>query len=185
MEFFNKIRGKIQGLEEKEFKKYILIFLGSLVVLVSLFIFRYYRKVGSLERKIEDINDERSTEVRTILNRAKDVKKRREEVNKLLKEEEGFKIVGYFDALQKNMRLSAAEVNSSQKELEGDYRESELDARFVGISMQQLCELLQEIDKKKRIYTKKLEIKKSKKPKAIDVILTIATLQPKTEEETT
>lgn len=48
--------------------------------------------------------------------------------------------------------------------------------------MKQLTELLYELEQKKRIYIKKLEIEKSKKTNnSIDVIITIATLLPKTE----
>jgi len=186
MEFLDKIRDRIQGLEEKELRKYLIVFLACLLLIISFMVFRYFYKISALESRIEDINELRVDEVRRLLSRAEDVKKRKEEVNKLIEEEDDFKIIEYFEGLLKKLRLSAVEVVPSRKMLEGDYIESELVTRIDGVSMRQLCELLQELDKKKRIYTKKLEIKKSSKiPKTIDVTITIATLLPKTEEEAT
>jgi ribosomal protein S17E len=57
-----------------------------------------------------------------------------------------------------------------------------LNAKFDTMNMRQLCELLDAVEQNKRIYTKELEIIKSKKvPNTIDVNLTIATLQAKPE----
>jgi beta-lactamase regulating signal transducer with metallopeptidase domain len=60
------------------------------------------------------------------------------------------------------------------------YRESILKVELSDMNMKQLCELLDELNKNKRINTKELEITKSKTAKrSINVALTIATLEPR------
>jgi len=184
MELLNKIRDFIQDLEEKEFYKYLIIVFICLFLVISFIVFRYYRKINYLKGRIEEVNNIRVDDVQVILSRADVVKKEREEVNVILAKEEDFKIGGYFDNLLKKLGLSGyfKDKTVSPKEISDQYRESELSARLSGMNTKQLCELLEELEKKKRIYTKVLEIKKSKrKPKGIDVSLTIATLQPKAE----
>ena len=52
--------------------------------------------------------------------------------------------------------------------------------QISGITMKQLTEFLNEIDENKRVFTKELDITKSKKiPRAIDVEIKIATMMPK------
>ncbi len=49
------------------------------------------------------------------------------------------------------------------------------------MNMRELSELLNVLEQNKRVYTKELEVQKSRKsPRAIEVQLTIATLQPRT-----
>jgi hypothetical protein len=49
------------------------------------------------------------------------------------------------------------------------------------MNMQELCELLQALERVQRIFSKSIDIQRSKKiPDAIDVTLVIATLLPKT-----
>ncbi len=61
-----------------------------------------------------------------------------------------------------------------------NYEERSLEIKFTDITMKELAQLLQDIEQKKRIYSKSLEINVSKKqPHTIDVNLTIATLHKK------
>lgn len=184
MEFLNKISTFIQDLEEREFYKYLWIFLGILMLTISFMIFRYYRNTSYYVDVIEEINIQRSDQVRDVLKRFEIIKIQRQEIDELLKKEEDFKISGYFEDLLKSLNISAKEKKATQnvttKEISEKYRKSELATQLVGINMKQLCELLEELEGKKRINIKNLEIKKSNKTlRAIDVDLTISTLLPK------
>jgi len=187
MEFFDKIRDRIQDLEEKEFYRYLLILFLVLILLMGFFIFRFYRNVNSYKNRIEEIEDIREDSVKDILARNENVQKRRKEVNAILEKEEGFKIIEYFEKLLQQLGLGkAAEIVPIRRSLgQLKYDESEITARLTGISTQGLCMLLEKLEQNKRINIKELEIKKSEKtPKAIDVTIKIATLQPKVEEVT-
>ncbi len=60
------------------------------------------------------------------------------------------------------------------------YSETVANYQLAGISMKQLTQFLDEIDENQRVFTKELEITKSKKvPRAIDVGIVVATLMPK------
>jgi len=183
MEMVNKLRLSMEGLERKDFYKYMTIVLGIVIILISLFVFWYYRKVNFLMMQIEDINEVREQRVRDVLRRMDSVKKQRGHVNAILKKEKDFKIAGYFKELVTKHHLSDNKVEdrSSTVELGNAYQEAVLSATFANITMKQLTELLKDIEEKERVYAKSLEIKKSTKtPKTIDVNITIATLQLKT-----
>ncbi len=185
MEILERLREKLDRLERKNFYIYIGIFYSAFLLFVSLLVFYYYSSTNQLLSNIEMINEEREETVRRVLSRNSVVKKQRKEVNDLLKKEGSFKIAGYFNDLLKKQGLldKKKEESTSQVDLQNEYREVMLSAQFDMMTMQQLCELIDQLEKKKRIYTKLLEINRSKKsPKTIEVRLTIATLQPKKEK---
>lgn len=182
MEIVNRLRLAIEGLERKDFYKYLIIVLAVVFFLVGFFVFRFYRNMSALRIRIDDVNEIREEKVRSILKRMDSVERQRKQVNDILAKEKDFLIAGYFDDLLSQQRLvdNRTEESTSIIELGNDYREVVLRARFVGMTMKQLCELLDAIEKKERVYAKSLEIIRSTKtPETIDVNMTIATLQPK------
>jgi hypothetical protein len=181
MEFIDKIYTYISELDEKRFYQYIIGFLGAIVILMLLIMFQYYRSVSSLKAEIANINDSRE-QARIILDKGQIVKKEQREIDAIIAKNENFKIAGYFEDLLAKLGLSnkkaSLEVASPGKE--GKYRESILIAKFSGMSMKELTELLQELELNRRVFTKELEITASQKlANSIDVTLTIATLEPK------
>ena len=180
MEIINRLRLAIEGLEQKDFYKYLIVVVACIIVLFSVFIFWHYSKVGSLTQRIEEVNEEREDKVRSILERKNVVEQQRKMINSILSKQKDFKIAGYFSELLGKLNLTATEQRTSEVELSNDYEEVQLTARFVKLKMKQLCDLLQEIEQKQRVYAKSLEIIRSNKdPKTIEVNLVIATLQPK------
>jgi len=164
-----------------------LILFLVLVLVMGFFVFRFYRNVNYYQSRIDEINEVREDTVRDILDRSKDVEKRRKEVNAILAKEEDFKIIEYFTKLLQKLGLGKAdEIIPTERVLAGmKYNENEITARLTGITTQGLCQLLDQLEKNKRINIKELEIKKSlKTPKAIDITIKIATLQPKAGETT-
>jgi len=187
MEFFDKIRDRVQDLEEKDFHKYLLVLFIVLILFISFFIYRFYSNVSYYQSEIQKINDIRADDIKDILSRDEDVKKRRKEVNAILAKDEGFKIINYFEKLLQQLGLGkAAQIDQTTRSLgELKYDEIEITPTLMGISTQGLCMLLEKLEQNKRINIKELEVKQSAKtPRAIDVIIKIATLQPKVEEAT-
>jgi len=180
MELLNKIREHVQGLDEKEFFKYLLIALSCLVLIISLFVFRYYRKIGNLRWRLVEINNQRQ-EVRKILTKAEIVKKHRKTVDAILDQDPSFKIIGYFEKVLEKLNLKA-KIDTLEKDVSERYMETELVAKVYDTNMESLCRLLDEFGKEKRINAKAVEIEQStRQPKSINITITIATLQPKVE----
>lgn len=178
MELLDKINGFIENLEIKTFYKYLAIIISCIVLLAGIIVFRYYRNITALQSKLVEINEERA-KVQEILTKLQSVKEQRAEVDRMLDEKEQFYIKDYFLKLTtqlgiKNMKTDRQRVTP----LTGDerYSESELNIEFTQMDMKQLTELLQELSKNKRIYTKEIEIAKSPKQPKIEVKLTIGTL---------
>lgn len=185
MELFDKIQAYFNALEQKRFYQYVIGTLSIIVLIIFLLMFQYYRKVRALKRELVNINELRE-ETRKILDKAQQIKKDQKEIDAILDQDKNFKIAGYFEDLISKLGLaqkksSTVEVRTAP--LEAKYQESELQAKFTSITMKELTELLQEIELNKRVFAKELEITPSKKqPNSIDVILTIATLEPKPKE---
>lgn len=182
-----RIRTFFETIETKDFYKYITIFLAVITFIASIIVFQYYRKVKYWKGRVKIINELREDDVKVILEKAQQVQQQQAEVDAILAEDEDFKIGGYFKELLSRLQLVDKEIaeETTQIDREDNYRESELDAKFEDMNMKQLTELLQEIEKNKRIFTKKLEITKSKKsPGTIEAQITIATLLPAEKELT-
>lgn len=184
MEALEKIKNFIENLEEKKFYKYLIGTLGILILILMLIVFRHYRTVQRLKKRINSINEIREEEVKKILHQADLVEKQRKEVDAMLAEDEDFKIGGYLKNLLEKLGLSDKKTveSPSQIDREDNYRESILAIKFTDMDMKQLTELLNEIEQTRRIYTKELEIMKSRKtPDKLEVNITIATLLLKAE----
>ncbi|MCK5632879.1 hypothetical protein KAH94_03965 [bacterium] len=181
MEIINKLRLAIEGLERKDFFKYLFIILSIITFVFSVIVYRYYSKINELKVKIEDINETREETVHFILKRMNTVERQRKHVNDILKKEKDFKIAGYFADLlvRQNLTEKKALEITSIVVLSNEFREVRLKVQFIAITMKQLCQLLDEIEKTERVYAKDLEIDRSTKaPKTINVNITVATLQP-------
>lgn len=187
MNFIDKSKNFILSLDEKSFKRYIYVLISIVLVLVGLIFYRHYSKIGRLRKELQTINRSRE-EAQVILTKDVQVKKQKKIVDEILEKGKNFKILQYFDSITDLLRLSnnVKDKKVSVNELENlrtkEYSEVKLDASLTGIDMKQLVELLNEFEKNERIYTKNLEIIKSSRVPALDVNITIATLQPKTEE---
>jgi len=184
MGLVEKIRLFIETIETKDFYKYITIFLIGITFISSLIVFQYYRNVSYWKGRIKIINELRENDVKVIREKAQHVQQQRAEVDAILAEDEDFKIGGYFKDLLTKLQLTDKEIaeETTQIDREDNYRESELNAKFEDMNMKQLAKLLQEIEQNKRIFTKKLEITKSKKkPGTVEAQIIIATLLPETE----
>ena len=168
----------------REFQRLAAIMLGIVALLTGVILFWQYRSVSSLVHKIDMVNEERDT-IRTILEQAQLVGQEQARVNKILSENPNFKIGGYFKEIVTRLRLAGKQVTESKSDAERDenYRERTLTASFNDMNMRELVELVDELGKNERIYTKELQINKSKRtPGTLEVTITIGTVMAKTGE---
>lgn len=185
MKILTVVQTYLDSIEEKRFYQYLIGLAVIILLLLAGIIFQYYRSVRSLKAEINRINEERQ-EIRTLLSKARIVKKEQKEIDAILAKDENFKIAGYFEDVIGKLGLAnkkASDVQVTTPSREGKYQESVLQAKFSGMTMKDVAELLQEIELNKRVFTKELDIIVSpKKPGTIDVTITVATLEPKPKE---
>jgi hypothetical protein len=182
MEFFKKIVAYIQQLSQKNFYTYSGIYVGGVVILSLLLILRYYSNSQYLIEQNNNINDQRER-VQQLLTDAQQVQKQKTEVNKMIEQDEDFNILAYFQTTLAKLGLNKhlGTIANTRTDREDNYTEEEAKAQLSDLTMKQLTELLQEIEQNKRIYSKELEIVKSKKRQnTIEISITIATLIKKT-----
>ena len=183
MTFLEPIKNFINKTDAKTFFYYIIGYLAGCALFFSLIIFYYYRSMNDLRRQIKRINASRE-EVLEILDKYSLVQQQKLMVEETLAKDTDFKIAGYFLKLLTKLHIKDKEVaeETSTTDLEENYRKSELNAKFEDMTMKELTELLQEIEQNPRVATDRIDIIKSKKkPKTIEVNLTISTLLPKIE----
>jgi len=186
MILLEQIKAFISTIETKTFYHYILGYIVACAILFGVTIFYYYRSTNTLYRHIRNINNSRE-QVLVILEDAARVKQQQTAVEDILSKDIDFKIGGYLIGLLapenlnlKNKVVKIGEVTPT--DLDNKYRKTELSTQFEDMTMQELTMLLEALEKKQRIVTERLEITKSKKkPKTIEVSLTISTLLPKLE----
>lgn len=180
IEIINTIQSFIDELEQQQFYYYTAGFLGVLVLLTAGLVYYNYSMSSTLSGDIAELNEEREDTIQKLLSKARRLQKEQSEIDAMLAESQDFKIGGYFEGVRNKLGLRPSVESTAQADREDNYRESSLKARFDEITMKQVLELLQELEQMERIYTKELEIRKSKTPGTIDADITIATLQPKT-----
>jgi hypothetical protein len=183
MQVLDKLRNRIQEWDEKELKTYLIVTLSAISLVLVLFVAFYLKRVSTLKKQIHYVNEKRE-EVKTILDKYEVVDQQEKKIDALLEEKGNFKIREIDDVFKK-LNLIPQTSATSQTEKDATYREASLKASFSGITMKQLCDLLEELEKNKLVYTKDLEITRAKQPQKIDVVLTLATLQKKSQQTET
>lgn len=180
MEWLKSLYYSIHTMEQKRVYQYIggILVTMSVVALVVLYMRSSY--VDRALVRLSEINEQRE-QVKRIITNAEKIKKQRAQVNAMLAKEPSFKITSYLDSVLKKLQLSADFREHTQVDRENGYRESIRKITLAGINMKELCELLQELEQNERVYTKELEIVRSSRiPQAIDVMLSVATLESRT-----
>lgn len=181
MEFINQLQGYLYTVNERQFRLYMFFCIGTLF-LISAGIAGYYLTTKQTLAQRREYSEDLTEQAQKIIIKAKNVEKQRKDVDTLLKEGESFKIGGYFKEITTQLQIADKQgvINYSLVDRDHGYKEGILNAQFSEMNMKELCELLDVLEKNERIYTKELQIMKSKKKNAtIDVTLIIATLQKK------
>lgn len=177
MSFLHKLQEFALPVETSEFYRNIGIFLGALVLITGGIIYYHHTETAALRSTLQRVYKTQQ-EAKVILERLKVVTKRKEEVDSVLEEDKNFKLKSFFDDEVAKLHLTQYQTKDaevSDEILQKIYTEIKIIAQFRGISTKQLCELLQAIEQKNRVYTKELTV--IKRNDSLDVTLTIATLK--------
>ncbi len=184
MTLLQKIRGRFTSFDTSEFYRNSALFIGLMVLIVTGSMWFYFTRVRRLQGALREIYKQ-ERQAKELLGRLKNVQKQSEEINALLEQDKNFRIKNFFEDCLKRLRLSGnlrGEARTTEEILKKRYTEVTLQATLQKINTQQLCELLQIIEQKGRIYTKELVIVKMP-GSSIGVTLTIATLIAQAEKK--
>lgn len=182
MKFIQRVTTFFNTLSTKNFYLYMGIFFGVLFLVHGLVIFRHFSVMKSLDAQFTETNELRQEKVQPLLINAHHVRDQRKQVDILLAKDPDFKLGSYVKNLLTDFNVlpNKESESTSQTEREEKYLETVTTLKLVGINMQQLAELLDNIEHEPRVNAKAIEIIKSRKrPNTIDVILTVAALQQK------
>lgn len=176
----DSLRDFVRGLDKKELKLYGALYMGVCAFIVAGIMVRHVYLVREAKDKIKQLNQARA-KVQGVLTDFGQVAQQRNKIDALLKKDKNFYLQKFFQELTQKLGIAkeATEKPSTQK-LENGYTEESLNINLLRITTQQLCELLQGIEKEERIYIKNIDITKTV-AKKINVIMVIATLIPKSE----
>lgn len=179
MTFFDNLQARIWALDKQSWYKYLAITGTIIFLIMGLILFFYFKSVSNWTERIDQINEDRA-KAKQVLDKAKRVQKERAEVTALLAENPNFKIKEDIQRILQTIGInftSQSEVTTTRTD---NYQEVASTYQFSGITMKQLTEFLNAIDENKRLFTKELEISKSKRiPRTIDVDIKIAAMMPK------
>jgi hypothetical protein len=186
MAFIEKIKSFFDLTDKKTFYYYIAGYVAALVLVLAFILYLFFSRTSLLQKKIKRINMDRRDRVKAILESAYSIDQQRATVENILSQNPDFKIAGYFKDILTKLNLTNKEIqeaeNTSVTDREDNYRETELNAKFEDVTMQELTQLLQTLEQSPRISIKRLDIVKSKKrAKKIEFQLSITTLLPKIE----
>ena len=180
MMLIDSFRDFIRGFDKKEFKLYAGLYMGACVFLVVGILVRHIYLIRDAKEKMKQLNHAR-TEVQKVLTDFGQVAEQRTKIDVLLKKDKNFYIQKFFQDLSQRLAITKdANDKASTQKLENGYTEESLNINLARVTTQQLCELLQGIEKEERIYIKNIEITKAV-AKKINVTMVIATLIPKSE----
>jgi len=181
MTFFENLEAKIAQLDKKSWYTYLAIIGAIVFSIIAAILFYYFTATATWQQKISNINETR-LEIKRLLDRSERVQKERAEVMKLLEDDPNFKIKAYVQETLEKIGIAGnvSAENVVPSTADDNYEVTIATYQLSGITMKQLTELLNELENNKRVFTKELDIMKSKKvPRTIDVGITIATIMPK------
>ncbi len=184
MTFLDTVQAHISNLDKPTFYKYLAGAAGIFITLIGGILFFYYSSTGTGEQHLDELNEQR-VEAKRLLDKAERVQKERAEVTKMLEDEPIFYIKEYIESVLEKVGINLLDNVNARGEVtvattQDGYKENIATYQLSGISMRQLTEFLNELDQNKRVFTKEIDISKSKKiPRTIDVDIKIATMMPK------
>jgi hypothetical protein len=179
MEALNKLKHTLKTADMRELLVYAGSFIGLLSVLLGLVLYFHIRRVNYYTQQLNSLDKQRK-ETRNLLSRYKSVNQRQAEVEQVLNQDPSFRIEPtYATVIQKlGLTLNQAEQPTSDNgETVKGKTERILKSRLTNMSMKQLTDLLSALADIPQIYPQSLDISKIPNARAVNVDLTIATLQ--------
>ncbi len=178
MSFFSNLYTRIMSFEKKLFYQGIIVFFGALVAIIVGMLIYYYTTVFGLKSQLIKTKRQQE-EIRSLLGQFTQLQEESKNVNAVLEEEKNFKIKNFYDSLLQQQNLQGSQLKEAEiqeENLRNRYTEIKLTSHLHQLSTEQLCNLLDALEKKARIYVKDLSITKTRNNN-LDVVLVIGTLK--------
>lgn len=180
MALLTRIREFIKSLDERDLYFYMGGFFGACLLLFGLVIYFHYSRVSRYATDLKRLDTQRG-QTRKVLSNYKTVNLQQARVEELLAENKNFRIGEAYQSIINKLRLGVHQQEQptpTTGETVSGKTEVLLHTHLDRISMKQLTDLLSEIANIIQMYPKDLVIKKTPNAQAVDVDLTIATLEP-------
>jgi type II secretory pathway component PulM len=182
MTMLNRLIRFIKQLDRQELYQFMGGTLAAVILILSLFFYRYYSVVYTLQNRLRRINKVR-VEGQEILTQYEQVIQQQQKVDEILNRDPNFKIKQFFIDTLKKLNLieqMGKDPEVTSQELVAGYTENKMDIRLNSITMQQLVELLHALEQNERVYVKEIKITSVPSRQALDVALVVATFEKQT-----
>lgn len=183
MIFADKILNFLTKLSRKDFIRMLVAIISIVVLVSSALIYYFYYKKSYVTAEIKKIYTFKADTQKYIVLK-KEIESQKEALSKNISENSKFKLVDFFDNIKDSLRLNNS-IESTNIKINNiansDYNEINLEISIKNINTKQLVDLMASIEESTRVYIKNITIKKANKLPAIDVGMTITTLQSKSD----
>lgn len=170
------------------FRNYILGYISVFSAICLGLIFYYNYCTDSITKNIKALNTKR-VQVQELLSQELTVREQQNRVDELIRQDKNFLIMHYFESIIAQLNL-ANNLPEKPRLISVDpvllrskgYSELILEIKLIALNMWQVTQLLEELEKNKRVYIKNLELESNLgTPPTVNLLLTIATLKNNTE----
>jgi type II secretory pathway component PulM len=173
----DSIKDYIQGLSYKEVTRILYGYIILFMIVVGFLLYRHFNAISDAEKKMKLLNKGRQ-DIQIILTEYAHIKNKKNEVDLLLGKDKNFYIQKYYqDALTESNITNQSSSNLVSQTWPNGYIEESVQINLSQITMKQLCEFLQILQKNPRVFLKNLDILKGSVDKKINVNMSIATLK--------
>ena len=181
MTFLDNFIVYIQNLNKKDFEKYLISFLLSILILLGSTIYYIYNKNYNLILEIKKLKELVIKTTNIIKDNVK-IEQKEKQQQQLLEQNKDFSIKTYFEQFckEKNVIPELNWGDTITREIEGSDKFDEvlLTATFKNQTTQIVLKILDSLEKNKLVYTKELTIT-NENNKKITFEITIATIKYK------
>jgi len=178
MASLESLKDYLQGLSHKEVLRIISLYAIIFMALVGFFLFRHFNTIAELDEKTRLLNKARG-QIQQVLTSYEHIKNKKKEVDKLLAEDKNFYLQKYYQDTIAGLNISNPVASTLQSSAgPAGYTEDSLQITLSQISMKQLCDFLQALQSKQRVFVRNVDITKANVDKKINVNMSIATLKP-------
>lgn len=184
MDFLESIRTRLENADEKELYSYYGIIGGALFFLFALLVYNHYSRVSWYKFELNKINTQRNL-TRQILRNAKLVKAQQQQVEEILAQDKDFRIGEAYQTIIRTGNFASKLVDQSAPttgESINGKTEVQVIAKLKNLSMKEVTDLLAMIASVPQLYTKEVSIQKPHGKSTVDLDITVATLEPSSEE---
>ncbi|MBA2307143.1 hypothetical protein H0W26_03365 [Candidatus Dependentiae bacterium] len=179
MEWLDKFREYVRNLENRDLYKNLGIFFGCLLLILAVPFYLHYRRVQRYTADLRTL-DKLRAETKKIIAGQKTVTAQKEKVDELLAQNKNFRIAEAYQTIVQKLGLLPKlkdPISPTIGETISEKIEVTVTSHFTGITMKNVTDLLSQIAAAPQLYTKEVVIKKTPNAHAVDVDITVATLE--------